>query len=198
MSFEPESAHSPRFQVRRAFYHPAPAGLGRWRVFLLLFFFLLFSVLLQSLLGIGLGAGGFRPNLVLLAAVYWALRSRGHSWVWVALAAGLLLDGFSAARPGLGPIEMLFTCGLVVLATRPLLRDSAAVTALAVLGAALVSPLIYYLLLAIFAEAPPLAAAWRRAIWPHFWQTAVAALVWLPLARFLLGRETDSREGGWR
>jgi len=198
VSFEPESAHPPGFQVRRAFYHPAPSGRGRWRVFLLLAFFLLFSVLLQSLLGIGLGVGGFRPNLVLIAAVYWALRSRGPSWVWVALAAGLLLDGFSSARPGLGLIEMLFTCGLVVLVTRPLLRDSAAVTVLAVLGAALISPLIYYLLLAIFASAPSFSAAWRRAIWPHFWQTAVAAPVWLPLARFLLGREADSGGRGWR
>jgi len=186
------------FPVRRAIYHPEPGGYRRLKSGLLIGLLLVVSALLQSQLPSALGKGNFRPDLVLIAAVFWSLRAAGWSWVPVALGAGVLLDVFSASRPGLGMIEVLAVCALVVLVTRPLLRDSRRLVFVAVAASALVSSLIYYLLLILFSSPPAPAAAWTGAIWPHLWQTVLVSPFWIWVCALILdeGKKPDRRNWG--
>ncbi|HOO77633.1 MAG TPA: rod shape-determining protein MreD [bacterium] len=167
------------YRVRRAIYRVESRQELRLRLGLIAAAALLASVLVESGLGAVPGLFRFRPDLLLISAVWWTVNSRGSGWAAIALAAGLLRDVFSAGPFGPGMVEMVATCWVIFMVSRPLVRHRPLVEIVLAAFAAVLSQIVYYLLLEVFSHPPAFAAAWRTAIFPHFWQTAAAAPVWL-------------------
>ena len=144
-----------------------------------LFFLLLFgTVLLQSALPAALGAGWFRPDLLLVLVVFWnATRSPGEGWS-AALLGGLIGDVFSAGRLGMGAVSLAAGARAAVLLCRSLQSERLGTKVLMVAIASLVSSGAHYLLLIVFQSQPSASWALREAIWPHLWQTVVIAPLW--------------------
>ncbi len=174
-------------RVRRPLQRSLPARGRKWKESAVLALLILASAIVQGSLPAIRGLGNFRPDLVLIVVVYWALkRGAGAAW-FVGLLGGGLSDLFSAGLFGLGAVSQGLAAVAVVLSSRPLYREHLSSKVVMVILAALVNSLVYYLLLVIFSTPPPWAAVWRGAIWPHLWQTALVSPLWLWLAEKTVG-----------
>jgi len=177
------------FTVRRPIHHYSPIREIRWRRRAILGLFLLVSAVLQ---GAGGGAGVFfyfRPDLVLIVVVAWAMIEGPASGWWAGLAGGFLVDLFTAGGLGLHTLSLGAAGWLAAAASGSLYRRHLPTRILMVAAAALAAGVIYCLLLLLFGVPPAWPAAWRRMIWPRVWQTVLISPVWLLAAdRLLAGR----------
>lgn len=154
----------------------------------MLLLLLLASVTIQgSLSKIG-GLDNFRPDLVLIVVVFWALK-QGPAGGWFAgMGGGWLSDLFSAGMLGLGSLSRAVTGVMVVVSSHPLYRDHFSTKIVLVAAASVVSGFLYYLLLIVFSTPPPWPWAWREALWPPIWQTTLISPLWLWVAGKVLGK----------
>lgn len=182
------------FTVRRAIHHYSPAREIRWRRRLTLGLLLVVSVVLQ---GAGGGAGvffHFRPDLVLIVAVSWALSEGPAGGWWAGLAGGFLTDICTAGGLGFHTLSLGVAGWLAAAASGSLYRGHLTTRILMVAVAALAAGLSFFLLLNLFGVPPPWSRAWRQMIWPRIWQTAVFSPVWLAVSDRLLGSRTAAAD----
>lgn len=174
--------------VRRPFHHFSPARGRQWRRRFILFLLLLASVLIQGAWGSAGFLFGFRPDLVLIIVVYWALNEGPAAGWLVGMTGGLMADLFSAGLFGLHSLALAATGLLVALSSNPLYRVHLTTRVVMVAVASLVCGLSYYLLLFVFAEPVDWAPAWRYVLWPSIWQTTLVSPLWLRLTDLALSR----------
>lgn len=148
--------------------------------------FLVISVLVQSSLGALFRSFNFRPDLVLLACLWYCLRRGGWNGWGIGMAGGLVKDLFSLGPLGLGVVSLGGACALVRFLSRPLDRANPSTMIAMTAVAALSASLFYFVLYDVFGGPIGWSEAWRSAIRPHLWQTVAAAPVWLPLSARVL------------
>lgn len=174
--------------VRRPVHHFSPIRGRKWRLRFILFFLLLASVIIQGAAGAAVFFS-FRPDLVLIIVVYWALK-RGPSGGWfIGMAGGFMIDLFSSGMLGLHTIALATIGLLVALFSNPLYRTHLS-TQVVMVGISLVGyNILYYLLLLVFAAPPSWSYLWKTVLLPSAWQTILVAPLWLWLIELALGKD---------
>lgn len=174
--------------VRRPVHHFSPNWGRKWRLRFILFFLLLASTIIQ-------GAGGsvvffsFRPDLVLIIVVYWALK-KGPSGGWfVGMVGGFMTDLFSSGMLGLHTLT-LATIGLLVsFSSNPLYRTHLSTRVVMVGVSSAIYNILYYLLLLIFADPPSWSYVWKAVLLPSLWQTILVSPLWFWLTDLALRKD---------
>lgn len=174
--------------VRRPFQLFISTRGRRWRRRTILSAFLLAAVIIPGAWGETGFLFDFRPDLVLIVVVYWALKEGPASGWFVGMAGGAMVDIFSAGRLGLHSLTLAATGLLVALSSAPLYRTHLTTRIFIVAVSTLISSLLYYLLLVVFSSPPPWSYAWREALWPSIWQTTLVSPLWLWMMDRALGR----------
>jgi rod shape-determining protein MreD len=174
--------------VRRPVHHFSPLRGRRWRLRFILFLLLLASVIIQGAVG-SVVFFSFRPDLVLIIVVYWALKKGPSSGWFVGMAGGFMTDLFSSGRMGLHTLA-LATIGLLVASSSTPLYQTHLSTRVVMVGiASVIYNILYYLFLLVFAEPPSWNYVWKAVLVPSAWQTILIAPIWLWLTDLAMGKD---------
>lgn len=183
--------------VRRPVHHFSPSREKRWRLRIILFLLLLASAIIQGAAG-SVVFFSFRPDLVLIVAVYWAL-NKGPAGGWlIGMAGGFMTDIFSSGMLGLHTLALAIIGMLVSYSSSPLYRTHLSTRVVMVGMASIIYNVLYYLLLIVFSTPPQWDYAWKTVLVPAAWQTILISPLWLWLTDIILrwGDNTLFREKG--
>jgi len=174
--------------VRRPVHHFSPNRGRIWRNRFILFSLLLVSVIIQGAAG-SVVFFSFRPDLVLIIVVYWALKKGPSSGWFVGMAGGFMTDLFSSGRMGLHTLALAMVGLLVASSSTPLYRTHLSTRVVMVGIASVIYNILYYLFLLVFDVPPSWNYAWKAVLVPAAWQTILIAPIWLWLADLAMGKD---------
>jgi len=178
--------------VRRPVHHFTPIRGRKWRLRFILFLLLLASVIIQGAAG-SVVFFSFRPDLVLIIVVYWALKKGPSSGWFIGMSGGFMIDLFSSGMLGLHTLALATVGLLVAFFSNPLYQTHLS-TRVVMVGISSVSySIFYYLLLLIFAAPPSWSYLWKAVLIPSAWQTILVAPLWLWLIDLALGKDEKDK-----